>query len=96
MGGVGFVDDDGVAAGFQLVDVLHHERELLDGGDHDPCPFASERLGELLGVLVDLFHHAVGVLELVDRLLQLTVQHDPVGDHHDLVEHLVVIGIMQG
>ena len=33
-------------------------------------------------------HDPVGVLELVDRVLQLPVQHHPVGDHHDLVEHL--------
>ena len=39
-------------------------------------------------VLVDPHHDAVGVLELVDRVLQLAVEHHPVGDHHDLVEHL--------
>ncbi len=42
-----------------------------------------------VGVLVDLHHHAAGVLELVDRLLKLAVEHHPVGDHDDLVEDLV-------
>ena len=39
-------------------------------------------------VLVDLHDDAVRVLELVDRVLQLAVEHHPVGDHDDLVEHL--------
>ena len=71
--------------------MLHHVRELLDGGDDDAGPLAGERLGELLGVLVDLRHDPVGALELVDRLLQLAVEHEPVGDHDDLVEHRPVV-----
>ena len=50
----------------------------------------GQGLGQLLGVLVDLLDDTVGVLELVDRLLQLPVEHQPVGDDHDLVEHLLV------
>ena len=37
----------------------------------------------------------VRVLELVDRVLQLPVEHHPVGDHHDLVEHLRVGRVVQ-
>ena len=70
--------------------MAHHERELLQRGDDDPGLLPGQRRGELGGVLVDLLDHAVGVLELVDRVLQLAVQHHPVGDHHHLVEHLVV------
>ncbi len=44
------------------------------------------------GVLVDLHDHAAGVLELVDRVLELAVEDDAVGDHHDLVEDLAVLG----
>jgi hypothetical protein len=88
---VRLVDDHGVAARRQLLDVLHHVRELLDGGDDDAGPLPRQRLGELLGVLVDLLDDAVRVLELVDRLLQLPVEHEPVGDHDDLVEHLAVV-----
>ena len=47
-------------------------------------------------MLLDPLDHAVGVLELVDRVLQLPVQHHPVGDHHDLVEHLVVARVQGG
>ena len=92
---MGLVDDDGVAAVLELLDVAHHERELLDGGDDDPGPLTGERLGKLLGVLVDLLDDAVGVLELVDRLLQLPVEHEPVGDDDDLVEDLGVVGVVQ-
>ena len=35
------------------------------------------------------------MLELVDRLLQLPVEHEPVGDDDDLVEHLVVVGVVE-
>ncbi len=37
----------------------------------------------------------MGALELVDRLLELPVEHEPVGDHHDLVEHRPVVGGVQ-
>jgi hypothetical protein len=46
-------------------------------------------------VLVDLGHHAVGVLELVVGVLELAVEHPPVGDDHHLVEHLGVGGVVQ-
>ena len=36
------------------------------------------------------------VLELVDRVLELAVEHDPVGDHDHLVEHLLVGRVVQG
>ncbi|MGH3280532.1 MAG: NAD-dependent epimerase/dehydratase family protein [Trebonia sp.] len=45
--------------------------------------------------LVDLLHHARRVVELVDRPLQLPVEHLPVGDHDDLVEHLLVTVVEQ-
>ena len=55
----------------------------------------GKRLGELLGVLVDLLHHAGLVLELVNRRLQLLVQHAPVGHDDDGVEHLPVAPVVQ-
>ena len=51
---------------------------------------SSSAVGELRRVLVDPLHHARRVVELVDRPLQLLVEHGPVGDHDDLVEHLLV------
>lgn len=40
-------------------------------------------------------HHPMLVLELVDRVLQLRVEHGPVGDHNDRVVNLGVIGVVQ-
>ena len=50
---------------------------------------------ELLRVLVDGLHHALGVLDLVDGILQLAVEDAPVGDDHDAVEDLLVGGGVQ-
>ena len=35
------------------------------------------------------------MLELVDRLLELSIQHHPVGDDQDLVEYLLVVLVMK-
>ncbi len=47
-------------------------------------------------VPVDLHHHALFVLELEDGILQLLVEHAPVGDDDDRVEHGPVVVAMQG
>jgi len=49
----------------------------------------------LLRMRLDPFNNAMCVFELVDRVLELTVQHDTVGDHHHLVEHLAVLSVVQ-
>ncbi len=90
LGGVRLVHDHRVPAVRERLDLVQHERELLQRGDDDPGLLPGQRVGELAGVLLDPLHDAVGVLELVDRVLQLPVQHHPVGDHDDLVEHLRV------
>jgi hypothetical protein len=92
---VSLVDDHRVPAFGQVADLVQDERELLQRGDDDPGLFPGQGLGELPGVLVDPRDHAAGVLELVDRVLQLAVQHQPVGDHDHLVEHLRVRRVAQ-
>ncbi len=47
LGGVGLVDDDGVAAVGQLADLVEDEGELLEGGDDDARLLPGQRLGEL-------------------------------------------------
>ena len=44
-----------------------------------------------LRVLVDRLHHALRMLDLVDRVLELLVEHPAVGDHDDAVEDLLVV-----
>ena len=92
---MGLVDDHRVAAGGELGDLVQDERELLQGGDDDPRLLADQGLGELGRVPVDVYHHAPDVLELVDGLLELTVEDHPVGDDDHLVEHLAVTVVMQ-
>ncbi len=50
----------------------------------------------LLGVLVDLLHHARHMVELIDGILQLAVQHPAVGDDDDRLEDLLVVVIVVG
>ncbi len=50
------------------------ERELLQRRDDD-LRAVDQRRGQLLRVLVDRLHDALRVLDLVDRVLQLLVEH---------------------
>ena len=45
--------------------------------------------------LVDPLDHAAFMLELVDGVLQLLVEHDPVGDDNHAVEHALVAAVVQ-
>ena len=78
----------------QLGQLPGHERELLQRGDDDRHA-GFQRLGELAGILVDLLHHALTVVELVDGILQLTIQHHAVGDDHHAVEQPLVAFVVQ-
>ena len=69
-------------------------RELLEGSDDDTRP-GLNGLPELLGVLVDLLHHARHMIELIDGVLQLTIQHPAVGNDDDRLEDLLVVVIVQ-
>ena len=67
--------------------------ELLQGGDDDG--FARlQGIAQLARVLVDLLDHAFGLLELLDRVLQLPVEYAPVGDHHDGIEQALGRGVL--
>ena len=48
-----------------------------------------------LRVLVDRLDDALRVLDLVDRVLELLVEHAPVGDDDDAVEDLLVARVVQ-
>src|SRR5713226_7070473 len=49
----------------------------------------------LIGVLVDFLHDSLSMLELVDRILELVVQHAPVRDDDDAIEDFVVGRVVQ-
>ena len=93
LGGMGLVHNDRkplVARAHFFVD----DRELLEGGDDDSRP-GLDGLAELLGVLVDLLHNARYMVELVDSVLQLAVQHPAVSDDDDGLEDLFVVVVVQ-
>ena len=106
LGAVRLVDDDGATTGGERPGAvcppfLGHpeqvpgdERELLQGGDDDRHR-ALERLGELARVLVDALHDTALVLELVDRVLELLIEHDAVREHDHTVEDPLVVGVVQ-
>ena len=93
LGGVGLVHNDRkplIAGAHFFVD----NRELLEGSDDDTRP-GLNGLPELLGVLVDLLHHARHMVELIDSVLQLTIQHPAVGNDDDRLEDFLVVVIVQ-
>jgi len=94
LGAVGLVDDEGVTAVGQRLDLVLDEAELVDGRDDDGGS-ALERRGELVGAFVDALDHAGLVLELVNRVLQLLVENRSVGQDHDRVVDLLVTFIVQ-
>ncbi|EXI72981.1 MAG: hypothetical protein AW07_02913 [Candidatus Accumulibacter sp. SK-11] len=78
----------------QLEQLPRDEGELLQRrNDHGYGIF--ECLGELPRALVDALHDATLVLELVDRVLKLLVEHHAVGHHDDAIEHALVGRVVQ-
>ena len=47
-------------------------------------------------VLVNFFDHSLLVVELIDGVLQLRIQHPAVRNHNHAAVHLLVLGVMQG
>ena len=73
---------------------VRYEGEFLQRRDDDRHA-AREGPGELARTLVDLPHDAAPVLELMNRVLQLPVEHHAVGHHDHAVEDLPVVRIVQ-
>ena len=94
---VRLIRDDGVPAVRKLANLLGHEGERLQGGDDDRgAPLES--FGELRRLHTALAHahnDALLVLDLVDRVLELLVEHLPIGDDHHRVEDLLVGLVVQ-
>lgn len=91
---VGLVHDKGIATARELADFLGDEGELLERGNDDRRA-GAQRVSELLAVLVDLLDDALLVLELIDVVLQLLVEHAPIGDHDHRVEHALILLVVQ-
>ncbi len=100
LGGVGLVgyhSESAVSEGGVLADLVYHERKRLQRHD-DYRGFGAECLDQLLGLhalALDAHDHAFLVLELIDRFLQLRVEHGAVGDDDHGVEHLLLLLVVQ-
>ena len=90
-----FIDDHCEPPPRQLADLRRDYREPLQRGDDDRLA-RLQCLLELARGGVDVLHHSQRLLELADGALQLAVEHAPVGDHDDGIEHAAVGGIVQG
>ena len=88
------VHDHREALAREPADLLGDDGELLQRGDDDRAA-GLEGLAELARGLVDVLHHAEGLLELPDGALELAVEHAPVGHHDDRVEDPPVFAVVQ-
>jgi len=71
-----------------------HKGKFLQRGHHD-LGAVDQCRGQLAGVLVNGLDHALGMLDLVNGILQLPVQHLAVGDHDHAVVDLLVLRRVQ-
>ena len=55
----------------------------------------EESFGELPGSLINLLHYAALMFELVDRILQLLIEHNSVGHHYDTIKHSFIVCVVQ-
>ena len=101
LGGMGFVGDDRKGPTLESGAVGYRVQGVGEGldGDDDDVGSRLQGLGQFRGFRagqpIDVGDDAGGAVDLVDRLLQLRVEHGPVGDHDDGGEHLVVIVVVQ-
>ena len=86
------VHDDREAPMTEVLDLVEDERELLQRRDDDPDLLARSSASASWALSCsERRDHAGRVLELEDRLLELAIEDDPVGDHHDLVEDRLIV-----
>ena len=71
-----------------------HKGEFLQRGDDD-LGAVNQRRRQLLGILINRLDHALCVFNLVDGILQLLVQHAPVGDNDDTIKNFLVGVVVQ-
>ena len=97
------VGNDGVAALFEAHAVFNrpqYKGKSLDGDDDDGLRrLQGSRqllgLGAIAFLVVDAPYYAVGVFKLVDRVLQLRVQHGAVSHHNHRVKLLLAVKLVQ-
>jgi hypothetical protein len=71
-----------------------HKWEFLKCGDYN-LRAVNQGFRELPGILVYRFDHALCVLDLVDGILQLLIEHAAVGDDDNAVKDLLILAVVQ-
>ena len=100
LGGVCFVNDDRIALLRQVgvSDPINDEWKCLQR-DRDDFRLTRKSIGQLRIFRSPLSLHgnqcAHNTLKLLHRCRELLVQHPPVGDNHDLLEDLLVVGVVK-
>jgi hypothetical protein len=61
----------------------------------DDLGTVDQRRSELFRVLIDGFDYALGMLDLVNRVLKLLIQNQPVGNDDHAIEDLLVVFVVQ-
>ena len=91
------IHDDGVVPAPCGVHLLIDDRELLQRGDDNARP-RIERVPQIPAVFVfpDGLHRAQRVVETGDGLLQLRIQHGPVGHDNNAGKNGLVVLVVQG
>ena len=95
-GGMGFVDDDGETLTFQPCNAVDDVRKLLNRSSYNLC--VSVQRNRKVSRIALIIHHPDQtrfVLHAHNGLLQLTVDHDTVGNDDDIIKDDLVIRIMQ-
>lgn len=93
---VGFVDDDGEFPALHAVKILVCDQEFLYRADNDTL-FVVDGGSKSAGALFVVYRldKPVCMFKAVDRVLQLGVEHNAVGDNYDRIENRLVLVVVQ-
>ena len=94
---VGLVHDDSKLPTGELLNILIGKEELLNGADNDAF-LVIQSFCKVAGMLfiVDALQQAGNVLKAVDRVLELAVEHNTVGDNNNGIKDALVLVVMEG
>ncbi|OQC00633.1 MAG: hypothetical protein BWX80_03412 [Candidatus Hydrogenedentes bacterium ADurb.Bin101] len=91
---VRLVNDNRILLLLKSPHLIRCEGELLQGSN-DNGHRRSKCLGKLCRVGINLLHHALLMLKLVDGVLELLVEYHPVRDHNHRIVHLLIGSVIQ-
>ena len=93
---MGLIHDDSELSAGELFNVLVGEEELLNGADDDTL-LVVQSLCKVAGMLliIDALQQAGNVLKAVNRVLELAVENNTVGDDNNGVKDTLILVVMK-